>query len=60
LIRNQERQVEDEEGEEKLSLSLSCILFLKACSAKNEMKKFLRDKGDKLKMVLYAEQTFTS
>ena len=60
LIRNQQRQVEDaDEQQEKLELSLSCIMFLKACSLKPNLRLYLSERHEDLKAALYAEQEFT-
>ncbi len=50
LIRNQSRQLDDfDEEQEKMSLSVSCLQFLKFASVNNDMKKYLLNKHDQFK-----------
>ncbi len=50
LIRNLSRQVDDEdEGFEKLALSLSIVHFLKACSANAELRRQMVNRHDSFK-----------
>jgi len=57
LSKNQLRVVEDlEEETEKFTLSLSIVNFLKHVSKESKTKDQLKNKGDVLRNILYAEQ----
>lgn len=48
-----------DEETEKFTLALSILNFLKHVSKENKTKDQLKNKGDVLKQILYAEQSFT-
>jgi len=59
--KNVGRRVEGEEEElEKIALSMSCLHFLKFASQAPDMKKYLLNKQDFLKRILYLDQSCTS
>ncbi len=61
LLRNQGRKIEDSEEEsEKLALSLSCLNFLKYASANQDMRKYLLNRHEVLKKLLYLDEQNTS
>jgi len=56
LIKNQQRLVDDEnEEEEKLVLSLSCLNFLKFASTSADLRRYMENRGDLFQRALYAE-----
>lgn len=55
LIRNQQRQVDDEEAFEKLALSLSCLQFLKYTSTNAELRRYMINRTESFKQALFAE-----
>mmetsp|Transcript_12897 Transcript_12897/g.16570 ORF Transcript_12897/g.16570 Transcript_12897/m.16570 type:complete len:99 (-) Transcript_12897:3140-3436(-) len=60
MIKNQERVVEEvDEEEEKYTLALSILNFLKHVSKEVKTKDQLKNKGEVLKRILFAEQCHT-
>lgn len=61
LTRNLSRNLnEEDEEDEKLALSMSCVHFLKFASASPDMKRLMLNRYDPIKTALYNEENCTS
>lgn len=61
LIRNQRREVDDEQEEkEKLALSISIIHFLKFTSSNHDLRRFMQNRNEAFKLALHSEENFSS
>mmetsp|Transcript_7293 Transcript_7293/g.5589 ORF Transcript_7293/g.5589 Transcript_7293/m.5589 type:complete len:80 (+) Transcript_7293:857-1096(+) len=51
---------DEDEAEEKLTLSLSCLHFLKFASISSDLRRYMENRGDLMQKALFNEQKNTS